>query len=352
MITYEKILGQIEDGKTINFVELKAENPNNISNFKDIGPIEKFHFYANYLWFLLHDKSVDHFLKSFPIFLFKKMILVIPKKYSKNRFSFLKDKEISLIKQEFFVKERFLNPIVKYLIKTHMRRQLKNLYKLYLREIISQDTSKNKEEIDDLRKTNTTVKDYIQELPNIKRFFLSLIMISFGVISAVPVLGLNTLISKFIDAEFDLFLILAISIPILIVFIISELFVNAFRIKRCKMMNTDLCYPCYDLYFGKGKEIYEKSVYKIENDLYEKLGKLNKKPKEIPIDKIFQLSFLGSFFIMLTGLLVIGIITRLITNQSIPIEIVYSIPVISLLTFVFFFNPIIKYRRRIKNNLY
>jgi hypothetical protein len=306
MITYEKILEQVEANKTIDFVELTVENPKSYFKLKDIGYLEKFQLYANYFWFLTHNKVTSHYLKSLPLFFLKRQKPSIP--------------------QSFTEKEKFLRPVVNYLIKTHIRRQLTHIYRLYLREIITQNTLKNKEEIDELRKTNATVKEYIQELPNIKRFFLTLAGIIFGIISTAQILGVNSILFQIISAEFNLFVVLIIAIPILISFIISEIFVNAFRIKRSKLMNTTFSYPCYDLYFGKGKEIYEKSVYKIEDDLYEKLGKKNQKPKELPIDKILQLSTFGGFIVFLTTLIVVGAVISIISGQSLPVEIMYSLP--------------------------
>jgi len=221
-----------------------------------------------------------------------------------------------------------------------------------LREIIKQNTLKNKEEIEDLKSANATVKEYIQALPNIKRFFITLAGIIFGIITIMQVLGIHNIIFQIIEAEYDLFLILAIAIPLVIGIVSVEIFTSAFRIKRQKFLNTDLSYPCHDLYFGRGKEIYEKSVYKIEDELYEKLGKKNQKPKELPVDIILQYIIPGSMIGFFSVLFIIGLIASFFSDAiEVPIEIWYASPLVFFFIYGAFGIPFLKHRRRIKNHL-
>ena len=333
MIAYEKILQYFEDKNTIDSLDLITDNPSKYFKSKDFGLIEKSQLYLNYFSFHTRNESTKHQLKSIWLFLTKR-------------------KKISWL-QEFTEKKLFLNPLTRYLIKTHIRRQLSQLSKFYIRELISQNTQKNKEEIKEFREVTTTLKDYIKELPNIRRLFATTATILFGIISTAQIFGLNELLYVSLTTQIDYVTALILSIPILVIFLISEIFVRSFKIKRCKFMQTTSIYPYYDLYFGQGQQIYENSIYKIEDDLYEKLGKKDRKPKEIPIDKIFQLILPGSFSLFLTILSVIGILISLINDTiTVPLYTVYlGLSILSLMTYGFFVMPLIKHRRRKQNNL-
>jgi hypothetical protein len=350
MIAYEKIRGQIESKKVFDSVNLTVENPLPNLKLKNIGRIEKFQLISMYLLFIMHNNSVSSYFKTILSFFeirkgisLKEQFKTFPSNIRK------KIKEFTL--KEFPEKHRFFTPIVNYLIKTHIRRQLKNLHKLYLRELITQNILKNKEEINELKKINDIIKEYINELPDIKRFFFTLASIMVGIITIGQFFGLDDSFKQIISAEYDLIIILIVAIPMITGFVISEIFSNSFRIKRQLMMNTIMANPCFDFYFGKGKEIYNNSVYKIEDELYEKLGRTNKKPKEIPIDKILKLIIPGSILLFYTGLVVIGFIIALSTGKTIPNGFQYILPVIFLMTFIFVGTLMIKYRRRVKNQL-
>lgn len=332
MITYEKILDDVETYSVISTIKFIVENPLSYFRSKNIGFIEKFQLIMNYILFLGHNRTTIYYIKSIPSLILKKHHIA------------------SL--QAFPEKERFLNPVVKYLIKTHIRRQLVKLHKFYLREIFTQNNLKNKEDVEELRKIDIIIKEYIQELPNIKRFFSTTAGILLGVITLAQFFGFNSLVLKESFININSLAIIVTIATISTLYIISEVFVSAFRIKRHKFLNTFHIYPCYDLYFGKGKEIYEKSVYKIEDLLYEGLGKRNQKPKEIPIDKILQLVLPGSFTLFLLGTTIVGIATSPITKIEVPWDAIsVGLPILSLMVFAFFVMPLLKYRRRKKNLL-
>lgn len=333
MIAYEKILQDFEDKKIFDSLELINDNPSKYFKSKDIGLIEKSQLYLNYFSFHNRNESTTHQLKSLWLFLTKR-----------KKFSWL---------QQFTEKKKFFPSMTQYLIKTHIRRQLSQLSKFYIRELISQNTQKNSDEIKEFREVTNTLKDYVDELPNIRRLFTTTASILFGLVSTGQFFGLNQLLYDSLTTQIDYVLAMILSIPILVVFIISEIFLRSFRIKRCAFMQTSSIYPYYDLYFGQGKQIYESSIYKLENDLYEKLGKKNKKPKEIPIDKIFQLLLPGSFSLFLTILMTTGIFISLIYNTvSAPwYVIIFGMSILSLMTYGYFIMPFIKYNRRKQNNL-
>ncbi len=333
MITYEKILEDLEAKKILDSEKLLLDNPSRYFKSKDIGLVEKSQLYLNYFSFHNRNEATLHQLKSILLFFIKR-----------KKFSWL---------QEFTEKKRFWNPLVQYLIKTHIRRQLNTLHKLYIRELVTQNTQKNKNEIEELRSITTTLKDYTQELPNIKRLFTTFATILFGIITTAQFFGINSLIFDSITTQVNFVIIGITVIPIIMAYIISDIFVRSFRIKRCKFLNTSKSYPCYDLYFGQGKSIYENSVYKIEDDLYKKLGTKKKKPIEIPVDIIIQLSLPGISALFLATIVLLGIFVSIFTESiTIPWDsMAIGLPVLLIMTYGLFFMPLIKYRRRKKNNL-
>lgn len=356
MLRYQNILDEFEGKKTMDSRKFIVENPKPYFKNKNIGPIEKFNLIGNYIFFLIRNESVNYYFKSIASTVFKKRNLQLShnesvKYYLKSIISTIFKKRKFQTLREIPEKERFLTPLVKYMIKTHIRRQLNNLHRLYLREIFIQKKYSNKEEIQELLRTNAILHDYVRHLPDIRRFLVTLTGLVLAIISVAPIIGINSILSNVMKGNFDILLGIILGSVVGGSFVLADIFSSAFRIKRSIFMHDTSSYPFYDLYFGKGKEIYEKSIYKIENDLYEKLGKDTKKPKEIPIDCLLQSLLPGGFIVFLTSLMVSGLVFFLIEKKGLPAHYEVVISFLSLFTFVLFIMPFVKYRRRRKNGL-
>ena len=355
MIAYEQILKEIEGNKIFNKLFLNMDNPRFYFKQQNIGLVEKFQLCAAYASFLMNNKSVDNYFKFICSTIFSKILflknILFKKIFSKTSFSTMSSQQ-PLFMETIPEKERYFNPLVHYLLKTHIRRQLSILHRLYLREILTQNILKNKEEIDEFRQINSTVKEYIKELPDIRRFFVTLIGLGLGLVTTIFSLGIGKLFAQIILSDVTLFVIIITMTPIIVSFAIVEIFTKAFRIKRSKLLNTKSFYPCYDLYFEDGKKIYENSVYKLEDTLYEKLDKKNQKPREIPVDLILQFIMPGIFILFVTALIIIAVINSIISGTQIPTGVEYLLPFMLLLVFIFSVIPVLRNRRRMTNNLH
>ena len=167
----------------------------------------------------------------------------------------------------------------------------------------------------------------------------------------MQILGVDSALSNIFKGDFSIVWIIVITSTMISALILSNIFITAFRIKRTKFMCDTSIFPHYDLYFGRGKEIYEKSIYKIEDDLYEKLGKKSQKPKEIPIDCFIAMTLPGGFSIFLNSVSISGVVTLLLEKKELPQGAFIAVVLFSLLTLGTFILPIFRFRRRKKNGL-
>jgi hypothetical protein len=214
-------------------------------------------------------------------------------------------------------KAYIFRPYVKYILSNHIRRQYQKLYNLYLAEIVTHRKNIPKEDVDELRQIASDIRDYSITLPSLKSLTalllaaLSIMGTLFGIFDVkVP---LDAVFSKSALAEFlSLFLIYSLGFGIALSPLIAAFHFKRFLFKDNK--HEDVGYwPSSDLsdmfkvnesgdvtYFpGSGPanpiQLYNSSIYRTEDQLFELLGGKEQKPKEISIDIIFRVA-LGSFY--------------------------------------------------------
>ena len=152
MKAYQQILYLLDDGKFYRTYQYEFNNP--FTNFKQTKNIfDKFQL-LNILMinFKLSDLS----------FLFRK-------RFKKS--SFVQSERNISFKRKVFL------PLLRFLIKSHIRRQLERLYSLYLIEIITQNQNFNQSEIEELRKISSDIKNYIEELPSSMQTISTLVFV-------------------------------------------------------------------------------------------------------------------------------------------------------------------------------
>jgi hypothetical protein len=251
----------------------------------------------------------------------------------------------------------FIQPIirsfVKYLIKIHIRRQYQAIYRLYLSEIIIPNrTRENEDEIDCLRDIATDLRDYLNTLPNTKNIFASMAAVFSVITAAIGLLNIEGLIFQFLlDLPSYIFITMIIAI-ISIGYFITIPFLHAFRFKRALFLRTDWQHYLDDIYLGNEQELYNNSVYKFENDLFDALDVRNQKLNELPFDKIFII-FMGALmisFLAYLGLSVVYDATAVSFEQSIQ-NVLVTMLIVPILTFYAIIIPVLTYRRRRRSNL-
>jgi hypothetical protein len=251
----------------------------------------------------------------------------------------------------------FIQPIirsfVKYLIKIHMRRQYQAIYRLYLSEIIIPNrTGENKQEIDCLRDIAIDLKDYFNTLPNTKNIFASMAAVFSVITAAIGLLNIENLIFQFLlDLPSYVFIIMVIAF-ISVGYFITIPFLHAFRYKRALFLRTDWQHYLDDIYLGNEQELYNNSVYKLENNLFEALDEGNQKLNELPFDKIFII-FMGALmisFLAYLGLSIVYDTTVVSFEQSIQNVLVIML-IVPILAFYAIIIPVLTYRRRRRSNL-
>jgi hypothetical protein len=97
--------------------------------------------------------------------------------------------------------------------------------------------------------------------------------------------------------------LIVIAVSIAIGYAVIVPFLYAFWFKRHLFLQTDNWYYLNDVYSGNDLQLYNNSIYKIEDDLFEALGARHEKLNEIPFDKIFTIStgsWVISFFVYLS----------------------------------------------------
>ena len=251
----------------------------------------------------------------------------------------------------------FIQPIirsfVRYLIKTHMRRQYQAIYQLYLSEIIIPNrTGENKQEIDHLRDIATDLKNYINTLPNTKNIFASMAAVFSIITAAIGLLNIENLIFRFLlDLPSYMFIIIIIAF-ISIGYFITIPFLHSFRFKRALFLRTDWQHYLDDIYLGNEQGLYNNSVYKLENNLFDALDAWNQKLNELPFDKIFII-FMGALmisFLVYLGLSIVYDAPAVSFDQSVQ-NVLVSIVITSILASYAIIVPVLTYRRRQRSNL-
>lgn len=177
--------------------------------------------------------------------------------------------------------------------------------------------------------------------------------IAFGIITTIEFLGFRTMIFEAIESVQNIILVILL-LSFFFGLISIRPFTDAFRIKRILFLNTKSDYHAFDHYLGKGKELYERSVYKLETELYEKLDAKSRKPKELPVDKILLTIVGGGIFVFFASLAMSWIFfpTDSEENSQIPFEAFILLCLeLGAIGFFVFVAPWLEYKRRLENQL-
>jgi len=182
--------------------------------------------------------------------------------------------------------------LTKYFLQLHIRNNLKKLHELYLREVITnQKNDLNQNEIENMRKISSDINNFIITLPSTRKLFASGASLIFALFGLISLIGVNLNPIEGIKIFYENNQLLFISIVIVLyftVFIISFPFKHAFKIKRILLLETNL-FDYFNDHFSKNEnELYDQSIYKIENELYESIKTKNLKPLEIAFDRIWD----------------------------------------------------------------
>jgi hypothetical protein len=284
-------------------------------------------------------------------------------------------------------------PYVRYLLSTHIRRQYQKLYSLYLAELVVRGNPSQKEDVDELRKIASDIRDYSETLPSLKRLsalllgVLSIIgivfaifdvrvslnalflAVLFGVLSIIGIVF--AIYDAIVDAKFDMLtpdVVLSSEVLILLIILITftiiysgfaialSPFIAAFYFKRFLFKDNNS--KDISNFTSRGKamatQLYNSSFYKLEDQLFELLGGKAQKPKEIPIDIIFRISS-GAFLLTVNSFLIYQLSRSVVLESNVYV-------VISLFAMLFGFliaipvflgvvNPIREYKTRVKAGL-
>ena len=261
-------------------------------------------------------------------------------------------------------------PFVRHFLSAHIRRQYQKLYSLYLAEFLIQSrNSQEKENLVELKEIATDMKNYSETLPSLKGVS-TVFLATLSVIGTVfGILDLNFKIGDILPR--DLIAIYVIGFILPLAFIIPSFPLDyAFYYKRFLFKgkkSKDLRPFIFEE--KKATTLYNSSVYKLEDKLFELLGGREQKPKEIPIDiilsiiaSVFGIVFYFYFVLslsfdpsLLTALSSLGQSNQ--TNnqgQSNPSIIQVSIPYLIGLSVLYTFYIVVnvsRYKNRVKGRL-
>lgn len=253
-------------------------------------------------------------------------------------------------------KVRIHRRLLTYFFKTHMRTKLVRLHSLYLREIVLQNKGEHSsKEIEELRGLDSDVKHYLDILPKPTK---ALGIFGSGIVTAIAIMQLLHLDTAIINKSFSLSLGDVLG-GIIVAAVYGMLFatpiIRTFAIKRVLFLKTNSWYDYLDIYLGKGDELYKKSIYRLEDELFEALDARGSKPKESPIDFWIQLALRGPIFVFFG----VGIFQKLIdwlifrhVFTSVELSIIAGAGIIMpIAAFFYFVSPYLEYRRRRNHNL-
>ena len=195
--------------------------------------------------------------------------------------------------------------LTKYFLQLHIRKNLKKLRELYLREIITnQKNELNQNEIENIRKISSDMENFIVTLPSTRKLFASGTSLIFALFGLIPLIGINLNLIEGTKIFYENNQLLFISIVIGLyfgAFMISFPFKHAFKIKRILLLETNL-FDYFNDHFSKNEnELYNHSIYKIENELYESVETKNLKPLETAFDRIWDILLGLTIIIFVTG---------------------------------------------------
>lgn len=258
------------------------------------------------------------------------------------------------------VPKRTSRRLLTYFFKTHMRKKLDKIHRLYLREIILLDKDpENFQEVEKLRTIDSDVMKYSDILPNPARVLWAVIGAGLGAVgTVVTVLEFSDLKPMIMNSLHSISagdIIGGLIVSIVLAIPIMNPMIQTFAIKRALLLRSNSWYDYLDHYQGKGDEVYQKSIYKLEDNLFETLEAKNDKPKEVPIDLLIPVIIRG----IIIGFFTIGVIQKIIDYMLgiiifSSLDLIYiCIAGIGIILFGFFgfVVPYLEYGRRKKHSL-
>jgi hypothetical protein len=250
-------------------------------------------------------------------------------------------------------------PYIKYILSTHIRRQYQKLHSLYLAEVVTYGKNLPKVDVDELRQIATDIGDYSKTLPSLKSLTaillgaLSIIGTVFGIFDIKFPLFAVTSQGSLVGGLALLFLIFNVAFAVTLSPFIAAFHFKRFLLKRNKSQDVGFVGSVLN-----PTQLYNSSIYRLEDQLFELVGGTKRKPKEIPIDIILRVAY-GSLYTAYLSLTLLepseG--TRLIFGVTVPniiMVIVDMIMIFSLIVSVgsaYVWIPIKDYKERVKARL-
>jgi hypothetical protein len=184
----------------------------------------------------------------------------------------------------------------------HIRRQYQKLYGLYLAELLQIRSNRKNEDEVELREIASDIIEYSETLPTLKGItavllgILSIIGTLFGIINVNVSIEAILSIGQVLAALF-----FVVPSLIAITYLITPL-QEAFSFKRFLFKGREEDLRAFSFDEKKATRLYNSSIYKVEDELFETLGGREQKPKEIPIDIIFHIITNATFICLFLSL--------------------------------------------------
>jgi hypothetical protein len=174
---------------------------------------------------------------------------------------------------------------------------------VYLGELVIQRKNNPKEELDELREFASDIKHYSEPLPSLKSLtalLLGMLTILGTIFGILDVRFSISAILSILFQSWSILIVLLIFLITAIVFLITcSPFLVAFAFKRFLFKGKNFGEENIAFNKANAEKLYNSSIYKLEDQLFQLLGGKEQKPKEIPIDTILQIAF-GSFIIVVS----------------------------------------------------
>jgi hypothetical protein len=197
-------------------------------------------------------------------------------------------------------KAYIIRPFVKYFLEDHVRRQYQTLHELYLSVFVIHRQPKEEADIRELRQIASDIENYSEALSR-RRGIVKLVQALPIIATVFALFGLNIPLSMILSQAtlVDTIVRWVVSVHVLIGITLCPL-IAAFHLKRF-MLENSVTESLQNLYITTGHEskLYPTSVYNLENRLFELLGGMEQKPKEVPVDILMRIGF-GLFIVALS----------------------------------------------------
>ncbi|MDQ3836261.1 MAG: hypothetical protein M3270_04920 [Thermoproteota archaeon] len=241
-----------------------------------------------------------------------------------------------------------IRPFVKYFLESHIRRQYQRLHTIYLSDLPVERAQNQKDDISMLRQLVSDMENYSKTISHGKGVMTKLLLALSAIGTIFALFGVN------FPPEFLFQSWLVEAIPrwfiaghILFIAILSPL-ILAFLLKRSMFENSITQQIQSYIFIGEHESgLFPRSVYLLENRLYELLGGMEQKPKEVPVD-IYMRIGLGLLLIaptlILSMLIAYGYLQPDSPNNN-------NLGPIALPGFVYVVYPIMNYIQRCRSRL-